>query len=93
MMGRDDVEAGTVTLETLLSTGWEDDEEQDEGIPANFRKSLGRADGLLNTANEVSQSWEHSNIWTGDDGRERKVRDHSRASATIYFTDLHGLAL
>ncbi|KAF1922326.1 uncharacterized protein M421DRAFT_412960 [Didymella exigua CBS 183.55] len=71
MMNSNDVVARTVTLETLLSAGWEEDDEQDEAIPADYRKSLGRADGLLNTANEVSQGWDHVNIWTGDDGRER----------------------
>ncbi|KAF1934629.1 hypothetical protein EJ02DRAFT_507419 [Clathrospora elynae] len=60
-MDRDDVVAGTVTLETLLSTGWEEDDEQDEEIPADYRKSLGRADGLLNTANEFPRGWDHSN--------------------------------
>ncbi|EFQ95471.1 hypothetical protein PTT_06542 [Pyrenophora teres f. teres 0-1] len=70
-MNRDDVVDGTVTLETLLSTGWEEDDKQDEDIPAYYHLSLGRADGLLNTANEVSRAWDHSNIWTGDDGRER----------------------
>ena len=93
MMGADEVVAGTVTLETLLSTGWEKDDNVDAGIPAGYHESLGRADGLLNTANEVIQDWYHSYMWTGDDGRQRDVRGHSRASATIYFTDLHGLAL
>ena len=93
MMNRDDVVDGTVTLETLLSTGWEEDDKQDEDIPAYYHLSLGRADGLLNTANEVSRAWDHSNIWTGDDGRERNVCGHSRASATIYFTNLYSLAL
>ncbi|XPS71826.1 hypothetical protein M3J09_004003 [Ascochyta lentis] len=70
-MGSDDVVAGTVTLETLLSTGWEEDDELDEMVPASYHMALGRADGLLNTANEVPRGWDHSNIWTGDDGRER----------------------
>ena len=91
MMDSDDVVAGTVTLETLLSTGYEEDDEQDPVIPNDYRKSLGRADGLLNTANEVPRGWDHTKMWTGPDGRDRKVRGHSRASATIYFTNLHGL--
>ncbi|KAF1935625.1 hypothetical protein EJ02DRAFT_448531 [Clathrospora elynae] len=70
-MDRDDVVAGTVTLKTLLSTGWEEDDKQDEAIPKDYRLSLGRADGLLKMANEVPRGWDHSNIWTGDDGRER----------------------
>lgn len=53
MLNSDDVVAGIVTLEKLRLTGWEEDDEQDEAIPADHRKSLGRADGLLNTANEV----------------------------------------
>jgi hypothetical protein len=93
MMNSNDVIAGTVTLKTLESTGWEEDDEQDEEIPADYRKSIGKADGLLNTANEVPRGWDHSNMWKGDDGREREVRGHSRASATIDFTDVHGFAL
>lgn len=93
MMNDDNVVAGTVTLETLLSTGWEEDHDPDEDLIADYHISLGRADGLLNTANEVPRLWYHSYLWTDDDGRQRDVRDHSRASATIYFTDLHGLAL
>jgi hypothetical protein len=93
MMNSADVKAGTVTLETLLSSGWVEDDDMDPYIPANYRESLGRADGLLNTANEVPRSWDHSNVWTNDDGRIRQVRGHSRASATVYFTDLHGLTL
>jgi hypothetical protein len=93
MMNSNDVMAGTVTLKTLESTGWEEDDEQDPEIPNYYRETLGKADGLLKTANEVSRGWDHSNMWKGDDGRERDVRGHSRASATIDFTDLHGLAL
>ena len=92
-MDSDNVVAGTVTLETLLSTGWEENDEVAENQVANYRESLGSADGLLNTANEVPRDWDHSNMWTGEDGRAREVRGHSRASATMYFTDLHGLAL
>ena len=93
MMNSDDVIAGTVTLETLLSTEWKEDDEQDEEIPKDYRFSLGRADGLLNMANMVSRGWDHMSKWTGDDGRERDVRGHSHASASVYFTDLHNLAL
>ncbi|OAG17328.1 hypothetical protein CC77DRAFT_1042963 [Alternaria alternata] len=71
-MDSDDVVAGTVTLETLLSTGYEEDDEQDPVIPNDYRKSLGRADGLLNTANEVPRGWDHTKMWTGPDGRDRK---------------------
>jgi hypothetical protein len=53
MMNKDDAVAGNVTMKTLLSTGWEEDGEQDEEILADYRKSLGRADGLLKTADEV----------------------------------------
>lgn len=93
MMNSDDVIDGTVTLETLLSVGWDEDDEVDEEIPIDYRRSLGRADGLTNTANEFVRVWYHSNKWTGDDGKERRVRAHSRASATFYFTDLHVLAV
>jgi len=93
MMNSVDVKAGTVTLETLLSTGYEEDDDMDSYISASYRESIGRADGLLNTANEVPRGWYHSNVWTDDDGEIRQVRGHSRASATICFTDVHDLDL
>lgn len=86
MMSSDNVVAGAVTLETLLSTGWEEDDELPKEMEEDYRHSLGKADSLLNTANEVVRSWDHSSVWTAADGRER-------LSATIHFTDLHGLAL
>ena len=73
MMNSDDVQAGTVTKEELLSTGWEEDDEEDPAIPESYHESLGKADGLLNMGNGFSRSWYHSNMWTGDDGRVREV--------------------
>ncbi|KAH6875233.1 hypothetical protein BKA58DRAFT_117761 [Alternaria rosae] len=68
-MNSDDVKPGTVTLEELVSIGW--DEDDDEDLPAGWRLPLGRADSLLNTANEVPRIWYHVEYWTGDDGRVR----------------------
>jgi len=90
-MNRDDVEPGTVTREKLVSIGWDD--EEDEVLAKKWRVPLARADGLLNTANEVPRVWYHENDWTGDDGRARTVRGHSRARAIIDFTNIHVLAL
>ena len=91
MMNSDDLQVGTLTLQTLLSTGWEEDDEVEEGIIKAWRKGLGTANGLMNTANEFPRSWDHVNIWTDDQGRIRLVRIRSHATATLYFTDLHDL--
>ena len=94
MMNSDNAKAGTETRETLESTGWEEDDlEDDPEMVEEWRTYLEGADGLLNTDNETPRYWGHSNPWIGKDGRKRWVRGHHRASATVYFTDLHLLAL
>jgi len=92
-MNSDNPKAGTETRGTLESTGWEEDDlEKQPDIAEQWRDLLEGADGLLNTNNETPRYWYHENDWTGKDGRDRSVRGHNRASATVYFTDLHLLA-
>jgi hypothetical protein len=90
MMNSDTVVEGTVTLETLTATGWEEDD--DQGAVDDWRKGLGTADGLMRTDNEFARTWWHENDWEDNEGRTRPVRVQSHASATFYFTDSHGLA-
>lgn len=84
MMNSDDVQAGTVTRETLVSTGWKEETAIAEQLPAAWHESLGNADGMMNTENEYPRQWDHSLVWTDDQGRQRQVRVHSYASAAFY---------
>ncbi|KNG45771.1 hypothetical protein TW65_07517 [Stemphylium lycopersici] len=72
MMNSDDVQAGTVTRETLVSTGWKEDTAIAEQLPAAWHESLGNADGMMNTENEYPRQWDHSLVWTDDQGRQRQ---------------------
>lgn len=93
MMNSDNVQAGTVTLETLEKTGWVEWEEFPQEVSDDWHKSLGMADGLMNTENEFPSEWEHSQTWKDDQDRIRKVSAHRHASATCYPTNQHGLAV
>ncbi|EUC28781.1 hypothetical protein COCVIDRAFT_105317 [Bipolaris victoriae FI3] len=71
-MNSDNVQAGTVTLEKLEKTGWVEWEDFPEEVSNDWRKSIGKADGLMNTANEFAREWDHDEMWTDDQGRERR---------------------
>ncbi|RAR00988.1 hypothetical protein DDE82_006879 [Stemphylium lycopersici] len=71
MMNSDNVVEGTVTLEVLEKTGWEEDV-NDQGSPVEWRNGLGTAGGLLNIDNEFPGTWWHENRWTDDGGNEHE---------------------
>jgi hypothetical protein len=92
-MTSDDVVAGTATYKGIEDVGWEEDD--DQTTADDWREGLGTADGFMRKENEISRTWWHENDWGPKDEEGHKtmpVRVHSHASATFYFTDLHGLA-
>lgn len=83
MMNSDNVQAGTVTRETLKNTGWRELDQVPEQLSNDWHESLGAADGLTNTANEFPSQWDHEELWTDDQDRVRQVGAHSHATSTL----------
>ncbi|EMD58282.1 hypothetical protein COCSADRAFT_104241 [Bipolaris sorokiniana ND90Pr] len=74
-MNSDNVQAGTVTRETLKNTGWRELDQVPEQLSNDWHESLGAADGLTNTANEFPSQWDHEELWTDDQDRVRQPSD------------------
>ncbi|USP82101.1 hypothetical protein yc1106_09375 [Curvularia clavata] len=80
-MHSEDAQAGTVTKETLKLTGWEEDAISSEDVSKDWHESLGTADGLMNTDNEVTRVWDHDNHWEDNEGRKRRYTEASMGNS------------